>query len=292
MTNPLASKAILASVTVHHWTGRRFDRQLSEEVNHQHGAEDEVVRTNKLLVPSHAFDDVYAAVRAGRRTHMEMTAPWLDSGQRVLPNILIDKFSSRVRDIRREFNEAADKFAKDYPEHLKNAPKRMGTAFKIEDYPDPKRVRSMFSFDVGLYNLTELPTGDVRLEIPKDFLKDSETQVKDAIENAMKEPVRRVITVVGKMAQKLKEYKPANKEKGLKAENTFRDSLVSNIKDLLDYLPAFNLTGDKALEGMINRMEKELCVVDADVLREDNLVRKKVAKAADDILKQAEAMMK
>jgi hypothetical protein len=116
-----------------------------------------------------------------------------------------------------------------------------------------------------------------------------QADMEAALKEAMLEPVRRVVDVVGKMAIKLKDYKPAT-DTG-RAENTFRDSLVENVRELLPLLDAFNLTGDKNITKIAQRMEKELCKNDADTLREDDDVRKKVQKAADDILKQANALM-
>jgi hypothetical protein len=91
------------------------------------------------------------------------------------------------------------------------------------------------------------------------------------------------------MVIRLKGYKPATDKK--RAEGTFRDSLVENIRELVPLLESFNLTDDKALAALTKRIAKELCESDADVLREDEKTRKAVAKAAEDILKQANALM-
>ena len=293
MSNPIQSKAVLADVTVKHWTGRKLDKRVSEEVNQQYGAQSDAGRYNKLLIPRDSFDGVYSATQAARRTHHVLTQPWFDDGPRVLPTMLYDMFASELREIRQKFDAAADEFSSEYPSWLKEAPKRLEKMFDRNDYPDPNHVRGMFSFHVRIFPFPDVQ--DFRVKLGKDQLddikSDMEDQLKEALDNAMKEPVRRIIQVVGKMAEKLKGYKPADPSKKKKTEGLFRDSMVSNIRELADLLPAFNLTGDKVLTELTKRIEKELCVNEAQDLREDAAVRKAVAKSAEDILKQAEMLM-
>jgi hypothetical protein len=278
MTNPLATKAVLASVHIRRWTGRRLDKQISDEVNQGHASEEDVNRVNKLLLPKTAFAEVHAVTRAARKAHEVMTLPWMVDGTGILPTVKYDEFATRFREFREEFNKAATLFNRNYQTHLAAAPKRMGKAYKAEDYPDPKRVPGMFSFHVAILPCPDV--ADFRVTLSKEQLADTEIRLKQALDDAMKEPFRRISHVVGRMAERLKN-----------ADHTFRDSLVSNIKELVEILPAFNLTSDAKLTDMIKRMEKELCASDAQVLREDPRVRKAVAKSAEAILKQAEALM-
>ena len=53
-------------------------------------------------------------------------------------------------------------------------------------------------------------------------------------------------------------------------------------------LPAFNLTNDPEMAKIINRIVKELCVEDADVLRKNDLAREIVQKSADEIVAEVE----
>ena len=291
--NPLQTKAVLADVTVRHWTGRKLDRRITDEVNKQHDAEADAGRYNKLLIPKEAFANVYAATRGARSVHHLMTQPWFDEGPRILPTALYDKFATELRKFRQEFEEAANEFDQEYPGYIQQARKRLKKMFNEQDYPSASKVRGMFSFHVSILPFPDV--GDFRVKLGKEQLEDiksdMEVQLKTAMDNAMKEPVRRIIQVVGKMAEKLKGYTPPDSSKGQKAEGLFRDTLVTNIRDLVELLPAFNLTEDKVLAELTKRMELELGAFDAQELREDERSRKKAVKAAEEILEQANALM-
>jgi hypothetical protein len=159
--------------------------------------------------------------------------------------------------------------------------------FKVEDYPAPTDVRRRFSFNVAILPFPDV--ADFRVTLAKEQLQDTKRQLEEALENAMQEPIRRIVFVVERMTDRLNKYKPATDTD--KAENTFRDSLVGNIRELVELLPAFNLTDDPKLTALTNRIIVDLCANDAGVLREDEKTRKSVAKAAEVILKQANALM-
>lgn len=294
MPNVLSQKAVLASVVLRGWTGRKLDRQVTIETNERYEAAADAARVNKLLISKKAFAEIHGVSNHARQVHYELTQPWLNNGARILPAALLDKFTHEFRDLRHKHEDALDAFIRDYPNEVRLARHsdtakngRLGRMFKSEDYPDVKQLRQLFVFQVIISPCPDVE--DFRVTMAKEQLEDFQIQMKQALEDAMKEPFKRVSQVVGRMAERLKNYKPATEED--RAENTFRDSLVGNVRELVELLPAFNLTGDKTLSGMIARMEKELTKHEADVLREDEDIRKKVAKSAEAILKQAEALM-
>jgi hypothetical protein len=165
-------------------------------------------------------------------------------------------------------------------------------------------VRGLFDFKVSIQPCPD--ADDFRIKVGKEQLEDMKSSlqadIEDALKEALNEPIRRVVKVVEKMAVKLREYKPAERQSVKRngktkkrvvkeAENHFRDTLVTNIQELLPLLSAFNLTGDKTLATLVTRVEKELCSNEAEVLREDEAVRAQVQKAAEDILKQASSLL-
>jgi hypothetical protein len=261
-------------------------------VNRSHGAARDAGRYNKLLVAADTLEAVAKVASAARIAHYEMTQPWFDDGARILPTALYDAYANKMRDFRAEFNEAADKFCRDYPSIVAAAQKRLNGMFKAEDYPKASEVRALFDFDIRVLPCPD--AADFRVSIAKehadDIRNDIETRMAKALNDAMQEPVRRILETVGHMADRLKAYKPAGK-KGGRTEGTFRDSLVQNVRDLVELLPAFNLTNDQTLDALTRRMRDELCSADAQTLRDDPKARKSVARAAESILDDAREFM-
>lgn len=287
MTNPLQTKAVLANLSIRQWTGRKLDRKITDEVNESHHAEADAGRYNKLLISKDAFARIYAATRTARVLFHTKTQPWFDEGARILPTALFDDLTTRLHELKDEFNDAADEFNRQYPRYVKAQNKRLNGMFNPEDYPEPSRVRSMFAFHLAVLPFPDV--SDFRVSLNKEQLEDTERLLREALDNAMQEPIRRIIEVVGHMHERLARYKPATETE--RAEYTFRDSLVGNVRELVELLPAFNLTDDPKLAKLTQLLEARLCQNDAEVLREDEQTRKAVAKAAEDILKQANALM-
>lgn len=287
--NILSDKAVLAKVKIRHWIPRKLDRKVTDEVNQRHNAGPDAGRYNKVLIARKAFRPIYKICNKARTLHHVMTMPWSDEGSRILPNVKIDEFNARFRDFRTEFNEAADEFEKNYQDYIKAAKKTLNGMFDRNDYPPQSEIRKEFDFYARISPCPDDFRGSLSPEQAKDLKKNLDVEMKEILEQAMRDPIERVILVAERMSTKLKEYKPATEED--RAENTFRDSLVENIRELVPLLEAFNLTGDKKLTALTARIRKELCANDAYVLREDEDVRSKVCASADAILKQAQSLL-
>ena len=123
---------------------------------------------------------------------------------------------------------------------------------------------------------------DIRAEIAA-----TAAQTETRLHNAT---VERITEVVGKMAESLGEYgqeipgAKANKKTGHKPTRSFKDTLVGNVRELADLLPAFNLSNDPALTAITDRITKELCVEEPEELRENDKARAVVQKSAESIL--------
>lgn len=292
-SNVLSTKAVLAGLNIRQWSGHKLDRRITDEVNRQHGAQRDAGNYNKLLLAKACFADIDQTTNDSRTLFLIMTMPWLDSGTRVLPSMKYDEFAKRFNELEAQFDAAADVFAENYPRYIEEAKARLNGMFQEADYPHPSRVRGMFAFNVGIMPCPNVE--DFRVSLAKeqldDLRSDLEVKLNEALQSAMKDPVNRVITAVGHMVERLNAYKPSGGKKGQRTEGWFRDSLVTNLKDLVDLLPAFNLTGDVAMTELTQRIEKELCVNEASDLRNNEETRKAVAKAAESILAQAQELM-
>jgi hypothetical protein len=96
----------------------------------------------------------------------------------------------------------------------------------------------------------------------------------------MRHTAKQIINMVGHMSEKLKEYKTGGDGK----RKFFLNSLVDNVRELAELLPAFNLTEDPKLTEIIARIQRELCAEDAGELRTNDAARESVQKSADEIV--------
>lgn len=282
--NPLASRAMLAHVTVSQWSARKLDKGATAETNERHGASADAGRFNKALIAREALATIQSAAGAARTLHYAMTLPWLDDGARILPAAAYQAYSEKMRVHRVEFESAVDSFTSGYDSFVEASRKRLGTMFKAEDYPTAAEIRAKFAFGVRILPMPD--ASDFRVVLADsqaaDIRAEIETAQRSALDNAMRDAWGRLTNVVGAMAGKLADYKPASTTQ--RAEGVFRDSLVENVKEMVEILPAFNLTGDAFMSDVVERMRRQLCAHTADTLRQDAKARNETAAAAAAIM--------
>ena len=291
MTNYLAKKAMLADLTISQWGARRLDREITDEVNESHGAAKDAGRYNKRLIAKAALEPIKQIVDTARRLHVCMTQPWMDSGTRILPAALYLKYAERMKALHEDFDREVTKFCADYPQHIEDRKNELNGMFRDADYPHPSLIANKFDFEVKVFPVPDPDDFRVALaaDHAADIKRDVEKHLKEALSAAMKDAVGRVIEVVGNMAERLPKHGTAIgiDKNGRTVTARFHDSLVENVRELVALLPAFNLTDDPALTQITQRMERELCVEDAQALKDNPQARAVVAQSAADILAAA-----
>ena len=290
IASPLSRKATLVAVDISQWTARKLDKRVTDKINREHHAADDAGRYHKLLIEAKRLEAINSIVAKARRLHYTMTKPWCDEGVRILPNLLHEKFASEFRKLKRDFEQAADEFCRDYPTFIAERKRALNGLFNAGDYPHPAQIRSKFKLNTKTFPVPEAE--DFRSDVlDADTIEDIRRELaetSDAVmQDAMKHTAKQITDVVGHMAAKLNGYKKAGNE----SRSFFSYSLVENVRELADLLPAFNLDNDPALDAIAKRIKKELCAEDAETLRHDDKVRKSVAKSADDILRDVESLL-
>lgn len=292
MSSLLSQKAILASIRISQWSARKVDKKATDEVHAHNHADPQSGRYNKLLIAREGLQNVQQVAGEARAFHYSMTQPWLDDGARLLPSALFIAYANRIRDIKADFHRAADAFTSEYPAYVEDSKVRLGKLFRAADYPDPAHIRETFEFDSKILPCPD--ADDFRVDLAEehaaDIRADVEVRLKQALEDAIRDSLDRVIETVGHMATKLRTYRPA-RDLGDRTEGAFRNSLVDNVRELARLLPAFNLTGDPILTGISDRITAELCSFDAEDLRADQITRDLIAARAESILGQVQAFM-
>lgn len=286
----LSERSMLVSFNISTWRARITDRDVTEAVEREHGAERGMGRFSKRLIAKERLDAIDTIAAKARHHHYEHTLPWLDNGARILPAESYFDYTAKQNGFIADFDQAVAEFVKVYPVVLDEAKEKLGRLFKQGDYPSPSAIRHKFSMAAHFSQLPEPDDFRVKLgdEAEARIRKEIEDRLGDAAQVCVQDAWQRIHGVVERMVDRLQSYK-VNKDG--KVENTFRDSLVENIRELADILPALNVTKNNALTVMRDRIIDELCAIDAPVLREDAKKRKEIAKKAEAILAEVSDFM-
>lgn len=283
-SNVLASKAMLSNVRISTWSARKVDKAVTQEINSDKGAAADAGRYNKSLLDKKALEPIMKIQSEARALHYRLTLPWQDDGARILPAMAFIDYKSQLETIGRKFETAVDEFISGYDTEREAAKTRLGKMFNDQDYPTKSEVRRKFGFEVII---NPVPSGDdfrVSMgEAQAEMIKaEIEARAAANLQDAMKDLYRRIGEVCERMAETLKNYKPARGDE--KAQGIFRDSLVTNVIDLAGVLPTLNIASDPHLAAIADRMKANLTKYDANALRENSRVRSEVAEEAQAIL--------
>jgi hypothetical protein len=281
---PLSEKTMLVSLNVTQWSVRRHDAKITDEVAQRHKVEN-MGRYNKRLVPKERVADVKHMVTLARDFHATNTLPWCDEGLRIMKASNYMAYTQRMREIIQGFDKAADELARDYNTMMAEAKRSLNSLFDAKDYPKTgAALRRKYSM---VYRITPLPdAADFRVVDIDDkemarIRKSIEANLQETFAEATRDVWRRIHESVSHIKERLDVF---TVDKAGKVEHPFRDSMITNLRDLVTLLPHLNIEDDPNLERMRQRLDKELASVEPDTLREDEKARDKAMKAADAML--------
>ena len=271
----ITDKALIVRLAVSQWTSRVFDKKLTDETAAANAIESGRVRAMKALVAKEAISKITAAASAIRLYTYKMSLPWDDGGGRLLPADLVLTYRKEYREMKDRFDSAVAEFIDGYPAYVDDARRALNGAFNERQYPTVERLKSKYKVTVVMEPLPL--SSDFRVDINSAELsaikKELETASKEREANLVNDLYERLYKVVKHAADTLSD-----------PEKTFRDSLVENIIELTNFLPALNVTGNKHFEALRKGIVKELASAEPDTLRKDPETRKNVAESADALM--------
>lgn len=281
-TMNITERAMLARLSITQWTGKKYDKRVSEEVRAAHDAAADAGRYNKSLVSAAALKRVQTAANTAREEHYKYTLPWKDDGARILPAKAYDTYQKTMRRLRADFENAAGEFCDLYPGFVSEARVRLNGMFREEDYPHAEQIAARFTWEVSF---EPLPAGnDFRVELDAAQVQQIQDQIdartRDALADGMKDAWQRLIDVVGHAANTLG-----------KPDAIFRDSLIGNIREVCETLPLLNITDDPNLENARLEVLDRIATYGPDQLRNTPQVRNQVALDAQRIMADMAAYM-
>lgn len=275
----ISSSAMLVELNISTWTGRKLDKQVSAEIDTQKQTTTRAGNYNKkLFADEPTFDAISKFAGNARTFHYHATMPWSDSGLRLLTTAMYFDYHKTISQMEQDFSVLVDEFLNNYQDMVLRAQHKLGAMFNVHDYPDPDSLRDKFRFSVKFSPVPDV--GDWRVDIGNDaqqVLKESYANAYTAnLEQAYKDVWDRTHEALVNMSNKL-----SGNQKQI-----FRDTLVTNVKEMIDLLDKFNITGDTKMKQAKVKIESALLGVTPDALREDDEFRLDTKSKVDELLKE------
>ena len=276
--------AMLVEFNASVWTARKLDKTTTDEVvaSKNAGAKD-AARVNKhLLAGRTELDVIQQAVSRARQFVYDNTAPWSDSGLRLLPTVNFMKFTERMNEFEEEMEAIVKSFVTIYPTLITAQALALGDMFKRDDYPTANEIMTKFSFRV---NYMPVPSsGDFRVDVGNQAQAELkarlESLTQERIDSAMADVRERLSTHLKRMSDRLTTDYVGGEAK----QRRFHDTLVDGALELCDLTKSLNVTNDVTLEEARKQLEQLLVGVSPADLRKNEAIRQDVKKNVDAIL--------
>ena len=278
----LSNDAMLVTLRIQGWSARCYDRKASQFVAVRHDADASAGRYNKRLLPKVALASLNATLNEARKTHYHHTLPWDDVGARLLPVANYERYTGTLDRLIERMRTERSRFIADYDNQVRRAKADLGRLFREDDYPSREELLGRFSAryrivpvpDSGHF-LAELANGEsdrVRRDIQKD--------VTQRLNGALADLYRRLGEAVGHVCERLTEDENGKPK-------VFRDSLIENLRELVDIVPRLNVFRDEQLNALCLEVQNRIASVEPNVLRPsaefDPAVRRRVKRDARDL---------
>lgn len=287
----ISNRALLATLHVSVWHGNKRDRQITQEICAEKGASSRSIRANKSLVGDE-IKPVRRAETAIRHEFHTHSLAWNDNATRILK---IDAFA----DFRRTMAEPISRFHREvanfisiYPTVIENARRHLGSAWDPNDYPTQHEISRYFDVSLTYTPLPKADDSDFRASMTEEearFIReDVERTIRTSIENAHSEILERLRAPLVRYAERLRLYQAGTETSG--AEGIFRDTLVENVRTILDLAPRLNLADDPAITALCRTIRDDIAGHEPEALRASPDLRSASAARAEEIVDQINAM--
>jgi len=277
----ISSAAMLVELSIGTWTGRKLDKKASGEVTQSNGAAVGVANVNKKLLGDCAeLDAVQKFTANARNVHYACTMPWSDTGLRLLPTTQYFKYTQEMTALQNEYQRLVQLFLDAYSWEIQNAQLKLGALFNPDEYPTADSLTSKFRFRMNYMPLPDV--GDWRVAIGNETEQALRSQYEgyyaQQLQSAMGDVWKRAHDALTKMSERL-DYSDTNTRK------VFRDSLVSNVTDMIELLGACNVTNDPVMSAAQRDLDEAMRGITPDALREDAYLRAETRRKVNEVRK-------
>ena len=276
----ISGSAMMVELSIRNWAGRKLDKSASQKVTLDNRASTGVANVNKKLLGDCAeLSAVLKFAANARNAHYAMTMPWSDTGMRLLPTTRYFKYNEAMIALKAEYFSLVDAFLSSYNWEITQAQVKLGDLFNPNEYPSVAALQTKFGFGFTYIPISEAKDWriDIEASAKEELAAHYQSYYRNQLEAAMADVNGRVRVVAERMSERL-DYGDKDTKK------VFRDTLVSNVLEMVDLMDACNLTGNQTMKDNAQALRDALHGIDADDLREDPRLRRATKKAVDDVI--------
>ena len=270
-TISIHSSARLVELGISVMTGSKLDRKASEKINKDMNAKKKVARVTKnIFAHSEVLPEIVKFAAQVRQASTQLTLPWNDAGQRLIPNAMIQNHMEAMGEYQDKFESMVGDFKKELPALLNDAKDALGELYNELDYP-------IYDEDIDYYVARKFKFRLDYPPVPEDggFINGVLDDVKGELNNLHREGFDRKLKAATKDAwdrmyhclERLS-LQLTDKEDG--TPSRLYESLLTEAEMVCKNLKAFNLTNDPDMEKARVDLWRIIETADIKDLRDKN----------------------
>lgn len=279
----LQSNYLLIDIQIRSWSGKRTDATASRELlEAKHSTKDGGVFVKNLLASADTeLGVIHKQAAALRHFVYSKTLPWTSTasgaqrGERLIASAQAMEFLQELKGKKVEHTAAVRALVDVWPERVQQAVTNLGSLGDSMEYPTAEQIPDLFSIHVDMKPIPAMADFE-RLNIPVSLAKGlgqlHEQAAQASVRNAMNEMRDRMLLELERINAQMTKH--ANGEK-----TRLYDSLIGNMKGLVQMARNMNLTNNPKLAELADRIELKLLAQPLEVYKNDMA---KAAVMADD----------
>ena len=254
----LVHNAMLVRLEIGAWRPVMAMPSVAHRIAQQEGAHPEWVTSSKKLLESEEMTKLNSLAGKARSWHMQYTMPWEDGGPRLLPVSLYPVYKKRITQLIDDRLDALNDFLLVYPQQKVAAQQKLGSLYDPGDYPSEDELRNRIVMN---YYPTPVPSAS---HFIADLATDEAEQIRRSVEADIEAKLNTAIgTLYQKLATAVQSMMAAMTPDENGAMPPAWSTPLDTLHDLVDYIPAMNITGDRMLARLCAEVRSAVDGVDS-----------------------------
>lgn len=274
----LASRALIVNVSIKRLPASKKDKEVTRETIAKHGAKSDAGAFWRAIFSDEDRKPFTQLESKIRKYVYSRTLPWTDDGQRLVKSSEYMEFARTIGEYQREYWHLAEEFQREFAVKKERAKKSQGDMFREDEFPTADELDAMFGFGYDVYPIPNC--SDIR--VVSNFSEEERNEIEKLVAMKMEAKTRKALSDIGnrvsdvltKLVERLKDPKAI-----------YRDSLINNVKELVEVIPKVDVTESEKLEKIRQRLIHEICGLDPEELRDNLRKREETVKKAEEISK-------
>ena len=252
----------LIQLESHCWLGsKRLPKKATTEISKDE-KKSKWFKANKNLIDRTKLADINLYIAEARNTIWEYALPFPIKGVYFLPNAKRDVVNTKLKEIKRKFDEAVGEFEVQYSDYIADAEANLGEYFNSSDYPT--EITNKFGIRWRFFEMT-IPSG-----ITKETYEEESNRFKQLMEQTEQMGILALRDSFGKIVNHLSETL-TGKLDGEKRR--IRQDSLDKVQAFFIEFKNKNVFNDKGLENLIASAQAIVGDVSPKDLKDQNVTK-------------------